>query len=390
MLSAALPKLNANQLRSFDKVLEDFAYVYWAGYAGSAIDARVNQALQRAWGHTSASLVAGVGGNQPGYVQAYWDEPGNTRITIAIAGLTVLNQLATYLQTPGSIAATPLPGHVFNAFLTQANVIKAQLLADTSFTNRMAAGGTQLTITGFSLGAAIAEILASQFQALYPTKPVRCKGFAAPRVGTAAWANGTGVVRNRSANYVESDPIHLFPYITPPTISVLPVGGSPVFSCYAPTINQLVHSIQGEEGRGELPDNVRAYSLATSLLLAPLVGTNPWIWHDIRWYRLAYCNLVSERGDQSMFRFRYLEYNNENTWGINCRQGTSSFAGLEVLNGTQPPPIDVDIPRPQMQVLQAPVVPGPRPQNPMPGIPRQTTLPAIVAPTWTPRRVRDY
>lgn len=349
MIDRTLPALgNYIDVNEYEAA-QAFSFCYLASYSHAAVPARVNTSLSRAWNYDHLYTVERVADSTPSYAVAIWNNNDVQRIIVAVEGMTSRSQVWSRHNGFQMVPATGLEGHVQNGYQTYADAIKAQLLANTAFSAAWNRNGTVLIFTGFSLGAAIAEVLAVKFQKDNPSELVKLYKFASPMVGTSRWANSRYMVPNRMNYYAGWDPVHQIPY----GLLRNPVG--PGLLAYG-----TVHFAAGNrpiERRTQQWDMITAppqtsrpfwieetyagYIQALALTRMAIDQENWWYWHDKNIYRTMFCGLVSGAESAMHYRFRYLEYDDDNQWGQVYRRNEDFDPAFKVMADPAPAPVVV-------------------------------------------------
>lgn len=390
MLANQMPPLTWAAYSAIDEICECYAYCYLARYNGAAQSTSSAQSFTNAFSPSNISRGARVDGGAPSWVVVLYDYGQVKRLVVAIEGMTSTSQLSPAWVGPNSQSMNPLPGFCYSSFAIFATAIMADLMANPFFANNIGTPGCQVTFTGFSLGAGVAEILAVKCKAAFPNAQYRLVKFGAPRVGDANWVDGIDPNIDSKSYMVGNDRIDLVPYFTSAGVNSLSLTVLGQFTSYAPNVNQTRWNMTTGNYIPPPEESYSAYA-ATLIALADLPLTNPqspWFYHDYDAYRLAFNNLAAFADSYSSYRFRYLEFNDDNQWQVNYHVGASAYIGLAGL-GTEPAPFD-QFPSPaeiarEMRRNEQPRVP----QNPMPVAP---VLPTRVVPSpglWVPRRTRS-
>lgn len=390
MLTRSLVPYSWDNLRGFAKYCECFSFTYLARYNTQAIAARVLQSFGQAWGPTFMNVYPRVNGGRPGFAVATWAGP-TPRFLVAVEGMTSLPQLAPVLTGFGAVSANPLDGHVFGAFRTWGNDILQFVGGIPQVQTIQADPNHRAMFTGFSLGAACAEVMNSTYRRLWGSEiQSKCVKFACPRVGTAAWDASRWNLSEVVGFYVGDDPINFIPYITNystrtlreqvtdpfPLVSYAPQGGTRLNIRGFPRTSLGVNDAIGS-------------AFAMSSLALPMGPTNPWYWHEYNAYRYALTYYISQFNNYDVeYRFRWLEFNDDNSWGTRFFQHGENFHDIPALLDPAPEPVAVRLPEPILiaqaaRMAQPPVQPPPVNIQFLPAAPR-----AVPRNGWTPRRVR--
>ena len=390
MIDRQLPEIPLGAPFGNDQVCQHFAVCYLARYNTVPISSRCRLSFERAYGMENLKIFPRVAGGHPGFAMFIRHGGPSPQIIVGIEGTTSLAQL--WLPTTGtqSTNATPMKGVVYGPFLAHANAIATLLMEDADFLMNLARPGAFLIFTGFSLGAAIADILHAKFKILRPTKTIYSTGFACPRVGNAEWNDSDNFRLGRHHFYCGWDPIDLIPIVTINGVNNRnSIWQNPIVN-YVPPIVAFRYDLFGRDfmpPRGlDYVDAVRGIGE----LRRPIDGDNSWRYHDYDFYRYMLTSLTTEQVDR--WRFWYLEFNNDNSWGqmFPTARGVPGWAKVMA----PVPPADV-VTEPNVAVAQLRV--AERQQNLMQPIqaPIMHNVPAAdnqprQRGTWVPRRTRDF
>lgn len=382
-------------------MVETYALTHLAQYTNSVWGARVTESFVRAFGMDVLARVAPVGGGRPGYTIAYYHGDYLTKIVVAIEGMRNPSQLWQAFSGVNSTVYGPPRSRVFNAFLTHANTIYAELAANAQFQTFFTARRVHFVLTGFSLGAAIAEVLSEKFRTGHPTKSVYLVKYGSPRVGNSLWALGPNIPTQRVNYYCGLDPVCFVPNSTMANLEFIrPLIMQDHFTLYQ--INSPIRrwDTDGNRVDGVDVDDYREYLAACAFLGRPRNESNPWYWHHEGAYRLMVMARVAHQFgevNESRIRLQYLEYPGDNRFGELWQPGRTDY--LDLISESDPPPADYEVPpdvvvpvdpgnpandRPRIVppgIMQP--IPVVRPQDNQPEAPRPR-------PPWTPRRPRDF
>lgn len=348
MLASGLAPLPQLGINSMAEMTEAFFLSTIASYPDAVLTSRVFQSYQRAWGFTECKVYPKVG-RVPSFSVTSYHDTNPKKIVVAIAGISSLSDLNNSLfGNLGAVTVISGWGQVLSFYRDCANAIRTVLEADPNW-GAIASPFTRhaITFTGFSLGAAIAEILTAMYRIQYPAFNIRLYKFAAPRVGTLGWRNATEANLNKLNFYIYGDPIWRLPTETWFREAALPfrLDVLPGFLCadsFATGMNAM----------GVLSDGYFPYSALdmigimsrlpfySNFVQDPLdPNNNPWWWHLRTTMRFAFCNFWARGQNQTMKdRVLYLEHPDENSWQQNFVAGGNVTGNmLEIL---APPPAD--------------------------------------------------
>lgn len=390
MLSRLMTRIPWNHPNDDYHEMEAFAATYWASYNAFDVFARAATSMRRAWDFDDYAMVPRVTGGRPGYVILKWNGGGVCKVLVAIEGMTSLSQLWAAFVGTNALGASPLLGRVFHAFKTFGDTIATEIAAHPLVTNAFSAPPVAITITGFSLGAAIAEYIGAKFSVSNAIVPVRVVKFGSPRVGSNYWRDGNTHATGNNNIYCRNDPIHNFPYSTMNQLEFPTLGFTDPFTFYA---NNSRITRMGEDGRSFSfvePEGYTDYVRASLDGHAAPTPPNPWAYHSYDQYRRMMVSRSIDAGADVEQRIRYLEYFAGDWFGTNF---ASNFSDLSFLMASQPgnppdfvPPTDPVVQRTlntSRTLVQDVVVPDPL-RTPRP-LPAPTGNPA-----WRPRTTRNF
>lgn len=365
-----------------------------ARYNAGAIPARVATSFRRAFAMDFLERHPVVPGGRPGYVVSIWNGDGMKRITVAIEGMRTPSQLWAGWAGFNSVLVAGSPGRVFHAFDTYADTIRAELLNSSDFTAAFNSPNVGVCFAGFSLGAAVAEVLAVKFRAASPQRQYQLSKWGACRTGNGAWVNGNQFPSDRGNFYCVNDPVFHYPYMTMHQLNVREALWSQGWTNFAvPTPSQVFY-MSGEAAPNLVEDRLISHLRSQIDTQRAITPENPWYYHRAEAYRLMMFNSC-ELGHaatalEAHYRFRFLEYDDDNNWWGNYTTGQITYEGLTQLLGSPPadtavsPEPEADLRREQRAaqhtLRQVPVADAQDNFNMQP-LPRGA---------WMPRRVRDF
>jgi len=329
MIDRTLPAVENFQGISDFHAAQCFAFCYLASYNHDAIPARVQLSMSRAWDYDSLLAVPRVVGGRPAYTVAIWNNTRVKRVIVAIEGMTSLGQVWTAQNGWSGVNPAGMDGWVQSSFDAHSLTITAELVANAPFMNAITVPGCQLQFSGFSLGAAIAEVLAAKFDKTYADLRVQLYKFASPMVGSGTWANSRQMPGVRWNYYCAYDPIFLLPYGLLRSINRLytvPFANVMFFAPNRPLSNlnfrfEPIEPRNFNNGARGMDENYFNYVDACGMTHATMNERNWWWWHDREQYRAMFCGLVSKLDNHWHYRFRYLEFDDDNQWGQQYRPG---------------------------------------------------------------------
>lgn len=362
MLATALPPIPLRDWITEGEMAEAFAYCYLASYAHNVIPARVLTCFERAYGQTNIYRFPRVLNTSPNILVAQIPYPWGNRVIIAIEGTSNAVQLfqETMLSALAAPTATPA-GRVVSFFAGIATAAATAMSAIPPVLALLSDPRSEITVTGYSLGAGIAEVMAATMQYLAPTRKIRLRTFAKPRVGNAEW------VRNRPAQmsirsiYRFGDMVHSLPNDGIRVHSIGPISGMgvPTFYVADPESEYWVADGLGRE-------SIPAVTTYDQLRFAAnyfrtVTPSNPIYQHVMNSYRHMMCNRLSRQRDLDAERFLNLEYPDDNKWQSVWVPGqTWEPTWIELLD---PPPAAIELAQPEEAQLRLHNA-TPQPANP--------------------------
>lgn len=352
MIATGLPPIAPDvTIRPCD-IQEAFALCYLAQYNDAAIQPRVLTSMQRAYAPDALNLTQFVPNGRPGYCIASWAQPGTKKLIVAIEGIRSFASLRTlYYGLVGSSSVAGHDGRIWGAAKTYADQIWTLLQADSNFLGPYNEAGVPITFTGHSLGAVIAEILGEYVSVAKPAKARRVIKFGSPRLGNPAWIRGRSRTVQRASIYCDRDPVDLLPQFAPT------ITGGPIVDAVLPPSYVRDGTAQRYTKQGREVESFHEGGVGQAFQFARSYGTtmdtqNPWYDHQLKSYRLMFCNITNPWSYIDKWRIRYLEFNDENQWGIFFRPGQGITVDMETLNGTQPDAVPVDLSPDQLLIAR--------------------------------------
>lgn len=325
------------------EVAMDFAFCYLASYAHQEIPTRVLTAFGNSYSLANVWRWPRINNVRPNMLAVRQIYPWGSHIIIAIEGTTTTTQIA--LQTVGSAAAEAIdtPAGRVPQFYKVAATAMAQLIAQTpDLVAVMGNPTTQITFTGFSMGAAIAEIMAATTAALAPTRTIRLRTFGKTRVGNYEWHNNRPRTLNNVCVYNRGDRMHCLPNdgVRMHTFGPVLILGVPTYFQPDPAAavwngdDLAIASIPATNGIDQT-NWIAGY-------LAPMNTLNVCYPHLMNSYRHMFCKTFrNDRGVDGL-RFRYLEFPDDNKWQT-AWEATPTWS-RDWLGVLDPAPADIEEP----------------------------------------------
>lgn len=331
MLATALPPIHFDRWRFLNHELQSFAFCYLASYNDADPPARVVTAFQRAWGMTDLIRIPRVNGGCPGAMVSRIQYPWGNHVTIAVEGMRSVTQLVTiFTYETDSVFVAAVPGYVISLAKTYGDLLMTALNANATISSWLAPQTTQVTFTGYSMGAAIAEYLGYFYAQTLPNKQFFLRKFASPRVGARSWVTNKPANLDKWSTYHWGDNIHMLPATAPANTSVVgfrvPVGITPYMLDDAPCVLDRT----GQRGPGPRDSSVEdkmnfiaAFLRARQLPAETqqhcdgntrVSGFESVYFHGMNSMRLLFNIRARRMDDLGELRFNYLEFPDENIW----------------------------------------------------------------------------
>ena len=344
MLLDQLPPVPFGPNYNLEFTGECLALAYLAGYNDQAIQPRVLTSLKNAYAMDDIVLRAFVPGGRPGYAITKWVNENRQSVTVSIEGLRVWSQLRNWWSGFGSQSFLSGRGVAFAQFYNFAVAIRDELLATTDFNTLWNAPGSTFTFTGHSMGAAVAEILAELMKVNNPRRVIKLVKFGSPRVGDANYVRSLSRGVFRESWYYGRDPVDILPYYSPSSFSMSTTNTMVGFTWYAQDSNATRIDPTGHYldpfhvgGAVQSGQYLRSFGL-------PVNVNSPWFDHTIKAYRFGFMVYNNWYNGLGLWRFRYLEFNDENQWGLQFNNQSAFTDLMQALVTPQPDPVRVDCP----------------------------------------------
>lgn len=319
MLAVSMAPLSPLHTNALERALEAFACVYWASYEDVAANPRSDTSMRRSYGMDRFFHFPRIPNGRPAWALMLWDGPDVYKAVIAIEGAMTTSQITNCRRNAFATFANPLTGMFFGTFVTQSAIIQAEMAAHTQLHEAWIDRRYKWTYAGFSLGAALAEMLAEFHSAAFPSDPLELFKFASPRVGNSRY------IRLRSRNilrrsyYNGNDPIDVYPSASAALdIGIWPPQGAFGHQQFASDECAERFTWEGET----LPPFHEGGIIAMAQYADRLNGMNhpssPWYDHLLGSYRYMLAKKAFRQSDEIRARFHSWEGPNENNfqWGM--------------------------------------------------------------------------
>lgn len=333
---------------------EALAFTALASYCDQAIQPRVLLSFQRAFDVNSLWMVNRVSNGHPGYCIGNFQTKPMQKVIVAVEGTTAWSQVVDLYNLNVRASVGSLQGYVYKKFADHAAAIYTELLGNTNFNWALGTLGAPIIFTGFSLGAAVAEVLAAMFRAAYPRKAFKVIKFASPRVGTVRWVAGRVGAVARDAVYFGRDPIDLFPYTLPEGAGLSTLNPLYNYTAWATSPEGTRLSINPAET--PLPVNhqggYQQAGQAARSLRQTMDRANQWSDHDKWYYYLGFLRNYVNTGNKNFeARARYLEFNDRNQFGQAYQGDTGITIAMETLEAPEPDPVEIDFSNEELNAM---------------------------------------
>jgi hypothetical protein len=314
MIDKSLPPVQRDTGWGQGEVLEALAYTYLTSYVPSALNTTQLQPYYRAWGPNLIKLVLGNGTDRPDYVMAFYTGGQNVKVIVAVRGVSNVIGLFRAAVNFTGVQVGTRPGLVYSSWKSGADAVKASILADTDYVGLTYNKPVSITFTGFSRGAAIAEVLGEEFQTAFPAMSISVIKFASPAVGNASWVNYGGRVFPMLSIFNDADPINGLP-------SSAVIDGNLFGSGYAGGRN-MFYAFDRNPARYNWNTLVQDGTVVGQV--NPLIQTmiqfpnGPWVFHSVAMYRKLFGRMLVPQYTLNKYRFNYLSFPDENNFGYDC------------------------------------------------------------------------
>lgn len=345
MLSIPLPPVRRSQSDGTGEMLEAFALCYLASYNGTSAGTRSHTAYANAWGYSAIQYFPRIDGACPAFVVATYGSGPGRKVIVAIEGMTSFSQLISWCNATDSMVNNGAsPGRILSIFSTYATAVQSRMnAAGYTFTGSFA--NPDVTVAGFSLGAAVAELFCNVQKIAHVAYPIQCIKFASPRIGDRLY-NSNGIPNYpRQSIYVKGDPIAGFPRVLTNRIPGQSFTNLQPVTWYRQDGIGRQLQILSDEWTGLPEQEPLEYNRALVRLTQSLTNPdNPWFFHLMTTYRQAFLNLAYLQGaNLNYYRFRYLEHPDENSYQTSFVPGVMAQSSTWTVLDPAPDLVDVPI-----------------------------------------------
>lgn len=362
MLARQLDPIRIEDNTPYAHLCQSFALAHLASYNNPGPQAHVwETSFYRAFAINNFVWWPRVPGGRPAVVMAYIPYGLTAHLVVAVEGMTSLSQIwsawtgaHTYVPVPN------LPGVVHGTFKSYADDILALVYANSYWANVINERTTFVTFCGFSMGAAVAEIMAYTHRKTYRSQAIFCHKFGAPRFASDIWVNRRDAGVSHQSIYLGGDPVTdlLVRGMTRTSDGVFGMPNGVTENVLDP--NAESWTLFGERDGVPPPISNRSALHSYAQSRQAITNANPWRNHLGKAYRYMFCRYASRSADLLNLRMLYLEYPDESNWQLIWRNLTPpDFSGLEIL--IPPPPSYDDIRASQMREFHRGVPDDPDP-----------------------------
>ncbi len=317
MLENPLPPIALAQQVTANEMAQAFAMVKLASYSAVPLLANVHNAFFRSYGINIVYVAAPTILGNPGMVVGRVDYTWGKHYIIAFCGNQTSGQaFVNFLGTQQMVNAGPPGGQIGQGIQNIVTVVAAALAAQGAIQADLSLPSTQITFAGFSLGGAVAEVMAAVAKHLNPTRKIRLRKFGSINVGNQAWINARPDGLDVACMYRAGDGVWGIPWCSTVQQIVGPVASWSVLpsSYYALDPVRQFWSWDGNIAPTPRRGFVSPDLYFTSQWLRTVDTSNPAYNHLINSYRLLLTNMLQPGNQDDYYRFRFLEFPDDNKW----------------------------------------------------------------------------
>ncbi|HLI95893.1 MAG TPA: hypothetical protein VKT72_07375, partial [Candidatus Baltobacteraceae bacterium] len=206
MLSAPISPISLPQNYNAEELSQAFAMTMLASYANVALDSRTIQSFANSYGVAQLWQMPAVPLVTPPVTIAKIPYSWGNHVIIALAGTpNGASLVAQWWNSSFAVTSTNPVGKVHHMYNVAATAVATAIAAVPALVTLLADPRTEVTFTGYSFGAAVADLMASTMICLAPTRKIRLRKFASPRCGNLEYYANTPAQLNTVAIYRQND-----------------------------------------------------------------------------------------------------------------------------------------------------------------------------------------
>lgn len=271
--------------------------------------------MRRSYGMDRFFHFPRIPNGRPAWALMLWDGPDVYKAVIAIEGAMTTSQITHCRRNAFATFANPLTGMFFGTFVTQSAVIQAEMAAHTQLHEAWIDRRYKWTYTGFSLGAALAEMLAEFHSAAFPSDHLELCKFASPRVGNLRYMNNRGRNILRRSYYNGNDPIDVYPSASAALdLGIWPPQGAFGFQGFVSDGSAERFTWEGETLPPFHEGGIIAMAQYSNTLNSMNHPASPWYDHLLGSYRFMLKQKAFRETHETWARFNSWEGPNENNF----------------------------------------------------------------------------
>lgn len=359
MLDRTLPPPELPQGAGLAEQSQAFALCYLASYGGTTPSQRVLDSFGRSYGISQFLFFPRVVNTRPAFVVSRTEYNWGNHVVIAFEGMTSSIQLWQNFSNPTDAEAINNPGgHTYAPFKILRDACETLMAGNATLLAWLVAPGSVVTFAGYSLGAAVADLIAARFQADNPARVVRLRKFSSPRVATVQYFNARSPRLMVSSMLNEGDQIYTLPLASFATLgqtatTLMFLNG------YALDPSTITIDYRGNAVAGRPWFNpARGLSFIANYVAGS--PTNAQILpHRMDSYRHLLCCLCDNVPEpMTRYRFRYLEFPDDNAWQNNWRYQPAFDPTWKALLDPAPDPQTTRLPEDEIRLHAMPNQPA--------------------------------
>jgi len=356
--------------------LEAFAYCYLAGYNTASIGDPTFQSFRAAYGPDRWDAFERNGNTRPACAIAEGNTQNPKRVLIAFEGAANNGVIRRLAIDNGTAQFMGQPGRVYSGFIAAEAQAWANIQTHSIITGLLGHSVTAITVAGFSLGGAVAELMARRLKMLAPQNPVTVIKFGIPKIGTSGFRAGAPRFETDTTVFVGNDPIESLPSYAPRTQSLFggagPVNRDPNTGCLVGSFQPTHYTLYGNRTSNAETERLLTPQQAIINLLGTITQTNHWWYHNRDVYRYALTCRAQNLPHNERLRFQYLDFPDNNTWGPNFTPTGGIVPAMLALQNPAPLPAELQ--------FELPPAPPPAPGTVQPPLQVNEVRPDGLAP----------